>query len=126
MSDPTEILFLQQAQQVPESRRTEFMIAYQTQKKDRTLALVLSLFLGHFGIDRFFLGQIGLGVAKLLTFGGCGIWTLVDWFLIMGAADEYNRAALGRIWTTFFPVLPSGPYGRLPGPSSFGGPGYTP
>jgi TM2 domain-containing membrane protein YozV len=122
MADPTEILFLQQTQQVPENRRTEFMIAYQSQKKDRTLALVLSLFLGHFGVDRFFLGQTGLGVAKLLTFGACGVWTIIDWFLIMGAADEYNRAVLGRTWTMFFPALPSGPYGRPLGPGPYGGP----
>ena len=36
------------------------------------------------------LGQTGLGVAKLLTCGGVGIWTIIDWFTIMGKTKEMN------------------------------------
>ena len=36
------------------------------------------------------LGDTGLGVAKLLTCGGCGIWAIIDWFLIKGKTYEYN------------------------------------
>ena len=50
--------------------------------KSFTTALLLSLFLGYLGIDRFYLGQTGLGIAKLLTGGGCGVWALVDFILI--------------------------------------------
>lgn len=60
------------------------------QFKDPTLLLVLSILVGHFGVDRFLLDQTGIGVAKLLTCGGFGIWTLVDWFLIMGLTRDYN------------------------------------
>ncbi|HOI10002.1 MAG TPA: NINE protein [Myxococcota bacterium] len=50
--------------------------------KDWLTALLLSLFLGGLGIDRFYLGYTGLGVLKLLTGGGCGIWWLIDLILV--------------------------------------------
>ena len=41
-------------------------------------------------IDRFMLGQTGLGVGKLLTCGGCGIWSIIDWFKIQDMTKEFN------------------------------------
>ncbi|MFW5656096.1 MAG: TM2 domain-containing protein [Bacteroidota bacterium] len=66
-----------------------FMVQTQ-QYKDPILMLVISILVGHFGVDRILLGQIGLGIAKLLTCGGLGIWTLIDWFLIMNETREVN------------------------------------
>jgi hypothetical protein len=50
--------------------------------KDWLTAVLLSLFLGSLGIDRFYLGYTGLGVLKLITLGGCGLWALIDLILI--------------------------------------------
>jgi hypothetical protein len=46
------------------------------------IALVISGLLGVLGIDRFYLGYTGIGIAKLLTIGGLGIWALIDFVLI--------------------------------------------
>ena len=65
--------------------------------KDPTTILIVSLVAGgHLGIDRFIIGDTGLGIAKLLTCGGLGIWTIVDWFLIMGRTREVNFLNLQR------------------------------
>jgi hypothetical protein len=50
--------------------------------KEWLTTLLLSVFVGGFGVDQFYLGNTGLGVGKLLTLGGCGIWTLIDIFRI--------------------------------------------
>lgn len=60
------------------------------QFKNPTTALVLSIFLGCYGIDRFYIGNTGIGVGKLVTCGGAGIWTIIDWFLITKATKEAN------------------------------------
>ena len=62
--------------------------------KNWNVAVCLSLFLGYLGVDRFYLGCIGLGILKLVTFGGMGIWWMVDLVLLlmgkMRDADDYE------------------------------------
>ncbi len=67
------------------------------QFKDPTTCLIISLLGGALGIDRFYIGDTGLGVAKLITCGGLGIWTIIDLFLIMGAAREKNISKLQQV-----------------------------
>jgi predicted RNA-binding Zn-ribbon protein involved in translation (DUF1610 family) len=43
-----------------------------------TTLLILSIFLGELGVDRFYVGKIGTGILKLVTVGGCGVWWLID------------------------------------------------
>ena len=69
----------------------EKLIIFQTiNYKSPIVAIVLSLFFGFLGIDRFYIGNVLLGILKLVTFGGLGIWTVLDWFLIMGATKKSN------------------------------------
>lgn len=60
------------------------------QFKDPTTLLIISILAGSLGIDRFMIGDTGMGVGKLLTCGGFGIWAIIDWFLIQGATREKN------------------------------------
>ena len=58
--------------------------------KDPTTILLVSIFLGSLGIDRFMLGDTGMGVLKLLTCGCCGVLTIIDWFTISKRTKELN------------------------------------
>lgn len=60
------------------------------QFKDPTLLLIVSILIGALGIDRFLIGDIGLGLGKLLTCGGFGLWYIIDLFLIQQATREKN------------------------------------
>ena len=70
-------------------------IAVQLPQKSFLAAWLLSLFLGVFGADRFYLGKIWTGLLKLLTWGGFGIWYLVDLIIILvGNARDNNGLPL--------------------------------
>ncbi len=62
--------------------------------KDPTTMLLISIFLGSLGVDRFMLGDTGMGVLKLLTGGVCGILTIIDWVTIQKKTRELNYNAI--------------------------------
>lgn len=65
--------------------------------KDPVVALLLSIFLGQLGVDRFYIGSVGAGVLKLLTLGFLGLWWFIDLFLIMGKTKKRNAAKLASV-----------------------------
>lgn len=76
---------------------SKFILLQSLQLKDPTVSLIVSILAGSFGVDRFIIGDVGIGIGKLLTLGGCGIWAIVDWFLIMGATRQKNLASIQMI-----------------------------
>ncbi len=68
----------------------KFSMISMIELKDPTTLLLVSLFLGSLGIDRFMLKETGMGILKLLTAGCCGILTIVDWFTVQKKAKEKN------------------------------------
>ncbi len=68
-----------------------------TNVKSKLLLLVIaSLGLGLLGIDRFYAGDIAMGIIKLLTLGGLGIWAFVDWVIILiNALSQSKNGVFG-------------------------------
>lgn len=54
------------------------------------IALSLSIFLGCLGLDRFYIQDYIIGIVKLVTGGGCGLWWLIDIFIIKRATKQRN------------------------------------
>lgn len=68
----------------------KFSLISTVELKDPTTILLISIFLGSLGIDRFMIGDIGMGILKLLTMGCCGILTIIDWFSIQKKTKDLN------------------------------------
>ena len=69
---------------------SKFVMLQTIDLKDPTTILLVSIFLGGLGIDRFMLGDTGMGILKLLTGGCCGILTIIDWFTVSKKTKELN------------------------------------
>ena len=72
---------------VNESR---FFMLSAIELKDPTTMLLISIFLGGWGVDRFMLKETGMGVLKLLTGGCCGVLSIIDWFSVQKKTKEMN------------------------------------
>lgn len=82
---PAELALL--TKDLDDSKRMIFQSQYGSDKKDRGTATILALF----NYDRIWLGDIGLGIVKLITLGLCGIWWIIDIFTAGSRCDDYNR-----------------------------------
>lgn len=69
---------------------SKFTMVSTVELKDPTTILLVSILLGTLGIDRFMLGDTGMGILKLLTGGCCGILTIIDWFTVSKKTKELN------------------------------------
>ena len=77
-------------QSVPEAQKEAFVTRFTELANNPTAIFGFSVYLGMFGVDRFLLGNVLLGLIKLLTAGGLGIWYLVDLFLVTALARKKN------------------------------------
>lgn len=83
-----KIVFLREKlYSIDESR---FMLISAVELKDPTTMLLISLFLGGLGVDRFMMKETGMGILKLLTGGCCGVLTIIDWCSIQKKTKERN------------------------------------
>ncbi len=80
-----------------DDKKQNFDLQLAGKEKSPQTALILSLFFGGLGVDRFYLGQVKNGLLKLFTLGGFGIWTIIDWFSIMGIARQANIQTANEI-----------------------------
>jgi TM2 domain-containing membrane protein YozV len=92
---PEELMYIKSITgTMSESQIEQFVLMYQGKRKDtQTLLLVCLLaFFGAAGIQRFMLGQTGMGVLYFITWGFCGIGQLIDIINIKGMTSKYNQA----------------------------------
>lgn len=93
--EPTAIPMIRQ--KLEKADDNTYMTLQACELKDPTVMLIISIFLGSLGIDRFMLGDTGMGVLKLLTGGCCGILTIIDWFGVSKKTKEKNLATISMV-----------------------------
>ncbi len=73
-----------------EADESKFMLLQALSFQDPQMVMILSIFLGGLGVDRYMLGDIGMGVLKMLTSGACGVLWIVDIISSQERAREKN------------------------------------
>ena len=86
----------QMTKELDDAKKMIFQSQYQSEKKDRGTGVILALLL----YDRIWLGDTTLGILKIITLGGCGVWSLIDLFTAGGRCDDYNRRKAQEILTS--------------------------
>lgn len=89
---------IEMAASLSDADRFEFMDIVQNETLNPVVIFGWNMWLGGLGIDRFLVGDILAGILKLLTFGGLGIWVIVDCFLIGNRTREVNMIKIRDIY----------------------------
>lgn len=76
---------------------SKYAVVSSVELKDPTTMLLVSVFVGELGVDRFMLGQIGMGLLKLFTLGLCGVLWLIDVINISKKTKEANFEELIKV-----------------------------
>ena len=85
---PEKIMYLKDKLRTMDEQK--FALVSTIELKNPQTILLISIFLGVLGIDRFMIGDIGMGILKLLTGGVCGILLIIDWFTISKKTQDLN------------------------------------
>jgi hypothetical protein len=88
-----------------DAKKLIFQSQFSSEKKDRGTATILSIFM----YDRIWLGDVGLGIVKIIAAGLCGIWWVIDVFTAGSRADDYNREKAREIIAALNVSYPSAP-----------------
>lgn len=91
---PDELLLIQSmTKDMNETQQQQFFALYQGKRKEQQTLLILTLvgFFGIAGIQRFVVGETGMGILYLLTIGFCGIGTIIDLVNIKSITATFNQ-----------------------------------
>ena len=91
---PDELHVIQSVtHEMTDSQQKQFIMFYQGKRKDEQTILLLTIigFFGFAGIQRFVVGEVGMGIAYFLTAGFCGIGTIIDILNHKKITFEYNQ-----------------------------------
>jgi TM2 domain-containing membrane protein YozV len=91
---PEEMLFIQEAtKELTEDQQRNFVMMYSSRRKDPQTIMICTLvgFLGFGGIQRFMIGQTGMGILYLFTWGLCWIGTIIDLVNYQKLTLEFNQ-----------------------------------
>lgn len=74
------------------------MVAESISPKSRLVTTLLAFFLGGLGVHRFYLGKIGTGILMIVTLGGLGIWTLIDFIVAVAGSMKDKEGRPIKKW----------------------------